>query len=87
MSKLLCPYCGAEQEADVDYQDSDTIYEQECDKCEKVFGYEVVLHCTERKLPCRNGHNHDWVKVNGYPRVLYANMHKCSYCGQFKREV
>lgn len=65
MSDVDCPYCGAEQEICQDDGhgcEEGTVYEQECDECEKTFVFTASIHYhfDASQADCLNGANHDW---------------------------
>jgi hypothetical protein len=88
MNDLRCPYCDYYQEPDCDNREPNTLFEHECEKCEKIFGYEIEYYpsYTEVELPCANGEPHDWQPIRGVgmPEEYYKNTRRCSYCDETK---
>jgi transcription elongation factor Elf1 len=71
MKDLTCPYCGHEQDAE-EMHEPDTLYEIECEECQKIFGvnveWEPTYYCKE--APCLNGEPHEMHKTIRFPRVI-----------------
>lgn len=84
---VKCPYCEKWQEINHDdgygYEE-DRVYEQECEDCEKTFIYttSISFYYEAEKAPCKNGEDHDWQKISGYPREVFENKRRCSYCDE-----
>ena len=79
---IVCPYCNGKQEPSPDDFEPGTIYEHECEKCGKIFGYEIEYHAsyTECELPCANGEPHKWEAITGWPEGYFKNRRRCKYC-------
>ena len=87
MKDVKYPYCGEEQDIDDGYgygYEEDYIYEQQCDKCEKVFGFTTFInfHYKVHDLPCANGEDHKFEDVIGYPVGYQKNFQRCVYCDE-----
>ena len=83
MKDLMCPYCQEMQESDDENNTQDKMYETECVKCGKWFGYVVdwTKHCFERELPCANGEPHKWGPIRAYPEERFRDRVRCEWCG------
>lgn len=95
MKDIKCPYCGHEQDIDHDdgqgYAESE-LHEQECEKCEKSFGFYTTISFSYDpvKVPCFNdsdcewveNRTHKWVTDEKHTTIFYC----CAHCGKEKRE-
>lgn len=88
---IECPYCDEKQDIDHDdgygYEENNP-YEQECRNCEKTFIYytNIMYSYNAEKAPCKNGGEHNWVEIHGYPSGWFSNKRRCSYCEEEKLE-
>lgn len=86
MSDINCPYCHHPHDANSENNEQETLYEVECEECDKIFGYSFTLYkiYKERELPCANGKKHKWEKIIGAPKEFYENKYRCSFCEKEK---
>jgi len=87
MEDVECPYCEKWNEINHDdgygYEEGET-YEQTCDHCGKIFVYTTSIHFyyDAKKAPCKNGGEHDWKKIDGWPKEYFKNRRRCSCCDE-----
>ena len=87
MTSVDCPYCGKEVGINHDdgygYEEGE-VYEQECEHCGKTFVYTTgILYVYHpEKAPCKNGEEHSWKDVQGYPSGYQSNWHICEWCNK-----
>jgi len=84
MSQLTCPYCEKAVKPDDEQREEDTIYEKECEHCEKSFTYSIwydPIYSSEQ-APCLNGEDHNFQPIKGFPKEYYAGKVRCSFCGE-----
>ena len=88
MTETTCPYCNYEQEEPEECCEEDTLYETECEECEKTYGISpfYIKGYHESKLPCANGEPHNWEPIIGAPIEYFKGRYRCSYCGEEKFE-
>lgn len=82
---LICPYCGHEIEASDYYENEQEEYiEQECPSCGKIYLYVYTMcptfECFE--APCKNGGEHELVKIHGVPEEYFKYKRRCKYCSE-----
>jgi hypothetical protein len=81
-----CPYCGAEQTIDREYIkehelfNEDAKYEQECDTCEKTFGFKIHVDISYSTFTadCLNDGFHDWYIQECHPKFMTRRV--CNNC-------
>jgi uncharacterized Zn-finger protein len=82
-----CPYCGKFNEINHDdgygYEENQT-YEQECEFCGQTFVYttSISFHYHAEQAPCKNGGEHDWQPIRGFPEEYFEYKKRCSYCDE-----
>ena len=82
-----CPYCGKGQDINNDdgygYEEG-TVYDQECENCEKMFTYTTSVHYyyNAKKAPCLNDGEHDWQPITGFPEEYFIGKQRCGYCAE-----
>ena len=89
MSDLTCPYCDHDEDACYDDGyglQEDQTFERECDNCGKTFVYttQIWYTHTERRAPCLNGEEHDWIPVVHTP-PHWPNWKRCRWCDKEER--
>lgn len=86
MGYFICPYCNKECEADWEARIIDTVYEHECEHCEKsfVFTIDYDIRYDTNKADCLNGGEHNYEKICACPKELFENKRRCSICDKEK---
>jgi hypothetical protein len=85
MNGFICPYCYAGlREPDLVDVEPGVTYEEECESCGKnfVFDIEYDVVYREHQAPCKNGGEHDWRPITGYPEWAFKGNERCSYCDE-----
>lgn len=85
MNNMYCPYC----EHDCgnyfdDCYEANTEFEYECPKCKKNFIYTIEYYPTysSHKVPCMNGGEHEYEKIEGCPAEYFKNKYRCKHCSK-----
>jgi len=85
MEEVDCPYCGHTQKENHEGWEQDVNYETQCQECDKYFMYNASfsINLWAFETPCLNGEKpHDWQPIHGYPKELFENKRRCSYCSE-----
>ena len=87
MKDVKCPYCNEWQEIchDDGYgYEEDTYHEQECGNCEKTFVFTTTtsFYYNATQAPCKNGGEHDWNQIIGFPEEAFIGKFRCAYCDE-----
>lgn len=82
---IQCPYCKADQEICHDDgmgYDEEVMHDQECSKCEKVFGFHtsIIYYYEPFQVCCFNGEDHKWKSSPTIP-PYYPDRKMCTECG------
>lgn len=84
MSDVDCPYCGTEKEIchDDGYgYEEDSMHEQQCSECEKVFVFTTTIIVTHEahRADCLNGEQHRFQPTATWPKE--RTKMECQDCG------
>lgn len=81
---IECPYCEAELDDPDDCHKTDETYQHQCSNCDKyfVFTLDYTVNYYIDKADCLNGEQHDWQRINGWPKMLFAGKRRCSMCDE-----
>lgn len=90
MHEIECPYCGANQRAnidDVDLSNEDELHAHECKECEKIFSFraEISINLHAQKSDCLNGSPHNLRFSKSYPNSIFSKI-TCGCC-DFERKA
>lgn len=84
-----CPYCGEGQY--INHDDGygygeDSVYEQQCDSCDKTYAYRTSIHFSyeAKKAPCLNGEPHQLEPVMYVP-TRFPDWKRCIICEHEER--
>ena len=92
MEDVECPYCEKWNEINHDdgygYEEGE-IYEQTCDHCGKIFVYttSISFYYEAEKAPCKNGGEHDWKQMTGWPKEHFISRQRCSCCDEKRNKM
>lgn len=81
--RLICPYCNEWVDFDnSEMYNEDTLYEIECDNCDKKFGVRASMSWNyyEEKVDCWNGADHEWCNRVSAPRKYAVGKQACESC-------
>ena len=90
MYEVECPYCGHDQEEDLEgsQYEEDHQSETECEECEKTFVFftHISISLSSQKADCLNGEPHKYEPTNCYPVHSHSvRLCRCSDCYEEKQ--